>query len=178
MRVIVVFFIGVGCFFYSGCTPTSMHGLAHPYSDIEAPTFCLYKGWATKQDAKPHAIDSILIYRAGKINDERFDWKTEIPYSDQDTWEMAYDPDGKSKPAEKPFSCLTYGQVPPGYIETIPAQPLISERVYTVRLRRKEGGPMSWVYFIIRADAQGHPIQLEYSNSPSNLDRIHVITKQ
>ncbi|MXZ44665.1 MAG: hypothetical protein F4Z01_06810, partial [Gammaproteobacteria bacterium] len=105
--LVVVFFIGVGCLFLSGCTPKLMHGLVQPHSDITAPTFCFYDGDWNDQNSKPVAISRILIYRAGKINDERFDWKTERPYSDQDTWEMEYDPDGKSKPPEKPFSCLT-----------------------------------------------------------------------
>ena len=175
-RVIVVFLIGVGCVFSGGCTPRSMHGLAHPHSDIEAPTFCLYEGWG--QDAKPYPIYLIKVFRGKKINDERFDWETEIRYSDQIAWEIEYAPDGKSKPPDKLFTCITYGKIPPGYIENIPAQPLILERVYFLLMPRKEGGPMSWVYFIIRADAQGRPTHLEYSNSPNNLDRIHAIPPQ
>ena len=176
MRIIAVFLIAFVCLFLSGCMK-HMHGITHPHSDIEAPTFCLYEGWATKQDAKPYPIHRILIYRSGKINDDPFDWETERPYSDQDTWDIEYAPDDKSNPPEKPFACLTYGKVPPGYIENIPAQPLIPERLYTVRITRKEGGPMSWVYFVLRADAQERPTHLEYRMGPGP-DDIFVITKQ
>ena len=175
-RIITVFLIAFICLFLSGCMK-HMHGITHPHSDITAPTFCLYDGHWNDQKSKPVAISRILIYRAGKINDERFDWETERPYSDQDTWEMEYDPDGKSDPPSKPLSCLTYGKVPPDYIESIPAQPLIPERVYTVRLQPQGGMPMSWGYFVIRADSQGRPTHLEYNMSPGP-DDIFVITRQ
>ena len=183
MRIIVVFLIGVGCLFYSGCVP-HMDGLTHPHSDIEAPTFCLYGGGWTEQDAKPQPIYRLRVTREEKFSgDERFEWRNWLSwrkkrYADQDTWDIEYAPDGKSNPPEKPFSCLTYGKAPPGYIEHIPAQPLIPERVYTVLIEPKGGTPKSGVYFIIRADAQGHPIHLEHTTHPNDLDRIQVITKQ
>ena len=172
--LVVVFFIGVSCLFLSGCM-TSMHGLTHPHSEIEAPTFCLYEGRVSKHDAEPRSIDLILVTRVAKINDERLEWETSQRLEDdQVTWEMEYDPDGKSNPPSKPFSCLTYGKVPPGYIETIPAQPLIPERFYAVLLRRNKGRtPNVWVYFIIRADAQGQPTHLEYKSHYGN---VQVIT--
>ena len=184
MRLIICFFISLSCFFYSGCVP-SMHGLAHPHSEIQVPTFCLYDGRETKQDAKPQPIYRLRVTREEKFSDDaRFEWRNWLSwrkkrYADQDTWDIEYAPDGKSNPAEKPFSCITYGKVPPGYVEHIPAQPLIPERLYTVLLRRSKGRPPnSWVYFIIRADAQGHPIQLEHTIHPNDLDRIHIITKE
>ncbi len=65
--------------------------------------------------------------------------------------------------------------MPEGYIKGIPAQPLIPERVYTVRLQPKGGMPMSWVYFIIRADAQGRPTHLEYRTQNGD---VYVISQQ
>ena len=180
-RVIVVFLIGVGCLILSGCVK-SMHATPHPHSDIEAPTFCLYEGWATKQDAKPEPIYRLRVMRVNKINDERIDWDTlkvlyaqVRPWSDQDTWDIEYAPDGKSDPPEKPFACITYGKVPPGYIEHIPAQSLIPERLYDVLIEPKGITPKSGVRFIIRADSTGKPIKLEYDFARN---QIHVITPQ
>ena len=65
--------------------------------------------------------------------------------------------------------------MPEGYIEGIPAQPLIPERVYTVLLQPKGGMPMSWVYFIIRADAQSRPTHLEYRTQNGD---VYVISQQ
>ena len=182
MRIIAVFLIAFVCLFLSGCMK-HMHGITHPHSDITAPTFCLYEGWSTKQDAKPYPIYRIGVSRMNKIDDEPFDWgKWEEymqmrPVSDQAAWEIVYDPDGKSNPPEKPFACITYGKVPPGYIEKTPAQLLIPERCYTVLMTRTEGGPMSWGDFVIRADAQGRPTHLEYRMDPGP-DNIFVITRQ
>ena len=182
-RMIVVFFICVGYLFSSGCVNV-MHGLTHPHSEITAPTFCIYDGHWNDQESKPLAIYHILVGRGKKINDERIDWSKWHIFSpirtgaDQVTWEMEYDPDGKSDPPSKPLSCLTYGKVPPGYIETIPAQPLIPERVYTVIVRPKGGMPNLDVYFIIRADSTGRPTQLEYTIQPTRLDQIHIINRE
>ena len=55
-------------------------------------------------------------------------------YTDQVAWVMEYAPDPEAEPPPRPFSCITYGKVPPGYIEKIPAVPLIPERLYTVLL--------------------------------------------
>ena len=50
---------------------------------------------------------------------------------------------GNPDPPSKYCSCITYSKMPEGYIEGIPAQPLIPERVYTVLLQPKGGMPMS-----------------------------------
>ena len=159
MRLIICFLIGVGCLFYGGCVP-SMHAITHPHSEITAPTFCLYEGWSTKKDAKPAPINSIRVNRVNKVNDEPIDWTKLKEYGqlrpsiDQVAWEIEYASDGKSKPPERRFSCITYGQVPPGYIEKITAQPLIPERLYSVAIK---GMPRSSVIFVIRVDSMGHP---------------------
>ena len=59
----------------------------------------------------------------------------------------------------------------------IPAQKLIPERVYTIRLQPKGGMPMSRIYFVIRADAQGRPTQLEHRSGDGD-GTIRVITPQ
>ena len=172
LRAIVVLFICIGCLVSSGFL-RGLHGLTHPHSDVTAPTFCLYEGWKDGWEAEralPVPIYRIRVTRAEKFSgDERFEWRDWHSWrkgrdSYEVTWEMEYVPDDKAHPLARPFSCITYGKVPPGYIETIPAQPLMSERVYTVRLQSEGETPMSWVYFIIRADSTGHLTQLEASH--------------
>jgi hypothetical protein len=99
-------------------------------------------------------------------------------YTDQVAWEMEYVPDDQAHPLTRPFSCITYGKVPPGYDETIPAVPLIPERLYTVLLETQEVTARGGMYFIIRSDLAGHPTQLEYTIKPTRLDQIRVITQQ
>lgn len=184
VRVIVIFLVCISVLFAGGCVPGRWHGAPHPSSDIEAPTFCLYKGWEGEPDAKPIAIYRIRVNRTNKIDDEPINWAKWMEYHqvsppiDQSAWEIEFTPDGKSKPPEKPLACIIYGRVPPGYIEHIPAQPLIPERIYTVQIKPKGGMPNSYVYFFIRADVQGRPIQLEHRFPVGREEIIGVIPKQ
>ena len=187
LRTIVALFVCIGCLVSSGCLK-GLHGLTHPHSDVTAPTFCLYKVWKNgweDEHALPVPIYLIRVTRAEKFSgDERFEWRNWCSWrkgrdSDEVTWEMEYVPDDEAHPLARPFSCITYGKVPPGYIETIPAQPLTPERVYTVRLQSEGGKPMSWVYFIIRADSTGRLTQLEASHARRyRRDDIHIITQE
>ena len=105
-------------------------------------------------------------------------WREQRPLDKgpiQEVWSIEYAPDS-SDPPEKPFSCIIYGKVPPGYEEQTAALPLIPERVYSAMiLDINKEFPMSWVYFIIRADSQGRPTHLEYESDMSN---VQVITPQ
>ena len=67
---------------------------------------------------------------------------------------------------------------PPGYIEKIPAAPLIPERLYVVLLDPQEVTARGGMYFIIRLDSTGHPTQLEYTIKPTRLDHVRVVTQQ
>ena len=98
--------------------------------------------------------------------------------TDQVAWVMEYAPDPESEPSPRPFSCITYGKVPPGYEETIPAVPLIPERLYTVLLETQEVTTRGGMYFIIRLDSAGHPTQLEYTIKPARLDHVRAVTQQ
>lgn len=165
MRGIVSILICVGCLVSSGCVGTRMHGYTHPHSEVMAPTFCLYRGW--EEHAQPTPIYEIIVTREETFSDdERFEWRNwrswrKGRYADQVTWEMKYVPDDQAYPLARPFSCITYGKVPPGYDEPISPVPLIPGRLYTVQILPKGVTPMSWMYFIIRADSTGHPIQVE-----------------
>ena len=189
-RAIVVFFICVGCFVSSGCVIDSWtHSLPHPHSELTAPTFCLYEGAfrlsgdLSELHKKPEPIHLIRVKRLNKVNDEPIDWNKWREYGDirpsidQVAWKIEYAPDGKSEPPERRFSCITYGEVPPGYIEMIPAQPLIPERLYSVLVQ-----PGGVLQFVIRADSQGEPTHLEYAiDSPLPSARtggVHVMTRE
>lgn len=178
-RAIVVLLICVGGPFMVGCTQP-MYGLPHPHSELTAPTFCLYDAWADIY-AKPVAIYRVRVTRATKIDDKPIDWSRWTVFSpisagtDQVAWEIEYAPDGKSKPFH-PFSCLTYGKAPKGYIEHIPAQPLIPERLYRVQILPKGITPMAWVFFVIRADSTGRETHLEY-RLRKGTDNVYVIDK-
>ena len=172
LRAIAVLFICIACLVSSGCL-RGLHGLTHPHSDVTAPTFCLYEGWKDgweDEHALPVPIYLIRVTRADKFSDdERFEWRNWRSWrkgrdSDQVTWEMEYLPDDEAHPLARPFSCITYGKVPPGYEENIPPVPLIPERLYTVQILPKGVTPTSRVYFIIRADSTGRLIQLEASH--------------
>ena len=99
-------------------------------------------------------------------------------YADQVAWEMEYAPDPEAEPSPRPFSCITYGKVPPGYIEKTAAAPLIPERLYTVLLEPKEVTARAGMYFIIRLDSARHPTQLEYTLKPARLDHVRVVPQQ
>ena len=99
-------------------------------------------------------------------------------YTDQVAWVMEYAPEPEAEPSPRPFSCITYGKVPPGYDEKIPAVPLIPERLYTVLLEPQEVTARGGMYFIIRLDSTGHPTQLEYTLKPTRLDQIREIIQQ
>ena len=178
-QVIGVFLIGVGCWVSSGCVGTMLHGYPHPHSELTAPTFCLYKGWEDEH-AQPFPIYEICVTREETFSDDtRFEWDNWLSwrkgrYADQVTWEIKYVPDDNDPALTKPLSCITYGKAPPGYDELIPPLSLIPERLYTVQILPKGITPMSWVYFIIRADSQGHPTQLEVRYEYD----IHIINQE
>ena len=182
--VIVVLLIGVGCLVSTGCVPIILwHGYTHPHSAVTAPTFCLY--WGEDEHSQPIPIYEISVIRYEAFSDdERFEWHNwrseQEPFADEVTWVMQYVPDDEAHPPARPLSCITYGKAPPGYDELIPPLPLIPERMYTVSIRpTKYPLPMSRVYFIIRADSTGHPIQLEVNNvDHRERDNIHIITPE
>ena len=179
-RSIVSLLICIGCLVLSGCRPFR-HGIIHPHSKVTEPIFCLYDGRFHFEDVKPLPIGKIRVHQEGVFDDERMEWSKWLeqkPLSKgpfQEVWHIEYAPDS-SDPPEKPFSCIIYGKVPPGYEEQTAALPLIPERVYSVFIMDIDDTfPMTWVYFIIRADSQGRPTHLEYESDMSN---VQVITPQ
>ena len=183
LRAITVLFIGISSLFSSGCA-SKLHGFAHPHSDVTAPTFCLHEGDARDKDAPPVPIYRIIVLRDKQNRgNQRLEWRNWSLWRDGRrgypiAWEMEYAPDPEAQPSPRPFSCITYGKVPPGYDEKIPAVPLIPERLYAVLLETQEVTARGGMYFIIRLDLTGHPTQLEYTIKPTRLDQIREITQQ
>jgi hypothetical protein len=99
-------------------------------------------------------------------------------YTDHVAWVIEYAPDPEAQPSPRPFSCITYGKVPPGYDEKVAAAPLIPERLYVVLLEPQEVTARGGMYFIIRLDSTGHPTQLEYTIKPTRLDHVRGVTQQ
>lgn len=156
----------------SGCQ-ILRHGIIHPYSKVSVPTFCLYEGTEFSENPNPLPIGKLSIYQTGVFDDERMEWskwhqqKPVFRGPSQEVWHVEYalKPDEQSV---RPFSCITYGKAPPGYKQKAPALPLIPERFYAAMILKKDTEtPMSWVYFIIRADSTGHPIKLESGDGSS-----------
>ncbi len=175
---------------------------------MTTPTFCLHEGDAHDKNAPPVPIYRIIVLRdRQKRGNQCLEWRNwglwrdghrrytnevawEMEYGDpaaearlsrytgQVAWEMEYAPDPEAQPSPRPFSCLTYGKVPPGYIEDIPAVPLIPERLYTVLLEPQEVTARGGMYFIIRLDLTGHPTQLEYTLKPTRLDQIRAVNQE
>ena len=160
--------------FSSGCVRLGPEPSVHPHSEVTAPTFCLYDG------DDPQAIVLIHVMRRSKDDDERIDimeWSSKTPWAatDQMAWKIEYAPDPEAQPSPRPFSCITYGKVPPGYIETAPAVPLIPERLYTVFIGDKSERSARLVLFIIRASDTGSPVKLEYSIDPIHYHGVRII---
>lgn len=176
-RVIFGVLICIACLISSGCVRLGPAPSVHPHSEVTKPTFCIH------EDDSPRPIGLIHVERRSKQNDERIeimDWYNKKPWtsSDQVAWEIEYAPAPSypSDPYHKPFSCITYGKVPPGYKETAPAQPLIPERLYIVSIVDKSTRAYNSVFFIIRASDTGSPVKLEYSMDSVYYHGVHIIT--
>ena len=170
----------IGLLVTSGCVIMAGEPSLHPHSEITAPTFCLHDG-----NSEPRAITRITVVRDEKVNDERIEWVESGPPvwhrlwrgGDQLAWVLEYAPDG-SAPLVKTFSCITYGKAPPGYREKSPALPLTPERLYRVEVETEDAQAGALMYFIIRLDAMGRPVKLEYAPAHGGAYKVQVIPQR
>ena len=154
----------------TGCARTDGRGIVHPHSSVTAPTFCFYSELYRDEEpersrnSEPRAIGRLEVFLA----DEDLNVTAEA-------WIIHYQPDPLYEEL-KPYSCITYGQLPPGYREKAPAPPLIPERHYQVRIEslkgHYEGG---YISFDIRLDSNGQPAKLEYSDDNSYPPNIKTL---
>ena len=155
----------------SGCSHIERRGIVHPHSSVTSPTFCVYTESGRdeepkrSQQSKPRAIGRLEVYlRHEKSN------------VTEEAWVIHYLPDPLYKEL-KPFSCITYGKLPPGYREKAPASPLIPERDYHVRLRSLRDEYGGSIDFNIRLDSNGQPAKLEYSDDNSYPPTIKTLSE-
>lgn len=142
----------------SGCSNyVATRAIVHPHSAVTAPTFCAYSESTRDEEptrsrqSEPRAIERLEVYL-----------RLEPPELDERVWVIHYRPDPLADEL-KPYSCITYGKLPPGYRERAPAVPLIPERTYSVHLVTRRSRDESSIKFNIRADANGQPARLEFS---------------
>lgn len=167
-RLGLMFCFTVGVAIWSGCTPRLSWITVDPQSDVARPTFCLHdrrgKSEHLYRVTKPLYINEIIVRRFYEIeehNQRELGLKTPWRAYDKVFWRMQYLPEDKK--ATHPLHCIRYGQVPPGYKDLVPAQPLEANRVYSVRLYSFETIDRSvWMRFLLRPDSAGVPMRLEY----------------
>ena len=154
MRFIGLIVVLMGLLVTSGCITIAGDAI----SAVMAPTFCLLNG-----TAEPAPIEKIWVYS----------------YKDgprKNMWILEYVP-APSQPSVRPFSCITYGKVPPGYREKAAALPLLPERSYQVRIERWDDNSVvpAELSFIIRLSPSGAPVKLQYSSH--RYRHLQVITQ-
>ncbi len=139
-----------------GCTPPLGYVTIDWGSVVMQPTFCMYRDPYFQERL---SIGSIEVQKARGFSGEKKGWK-----DSQTVWQLKYKSSDNfiTKLLMSPVSCLTYGEVPPGYQEEVRAVPLQPEQLYVVGLDGYDGTDADGLYFIIRLDASGTPDRLEY----------------
>ena len=147
--------------FTSGCSNIVGRGIVHPHSSVTSPTFCVYSESLRSEEPKrsqnsePLAIKRLEVYQTHEKSDVVVE-----------AWVIHYLPNPLYEEL-RPFSCITYGKLPPGYREKAPALPLIPETHYSVRLSPIPSYYQGSIRFNIRLDSSGQPAKLEYSDDNS-----------
>ena len=141
---------------FVGCQPALGYVTIDWGSSVMQPTFCMYQDPYFQE---PLSVGSIEIRKNLSASDEENRWK-----KSQTVWQLKYkSPDDfTTRLLTSPVSCLTYGEVPPGYQETVKAVPLEPEQLYSFGMDGDDGTDADGVYFIIRLDESGTPERLEY----------------
>ena len=128
-------------------------------SSVVQPTFCMYRDPYFQE---PLSVGSIEVNKIRRFSGEEKRWRRWK--KSQTVWQLKYkSPDDfTTRLLTSPVSCLTYGEVPPGYQEIVKAVPLEPEQLYVIGLDGDDGTDADGVYFIIRLDESGTPERLEY----------------
>lgn len=170
-RLALIFCLIVVVTIWSGCRPSlSLIAINHE-SDIARPTFCLHdrrgKSEHVHSITKPLYIREIVVHRYLETEEHnQRELGIETPWRGWDKcfWRMQYLPENKK--TTHPLHCIRYGDVPPGYKELVPAQPLKPGRVYSVDLYGfEEIINAESMKFILRPDSSGALMQLEYDSA-------------
>lgn len=164
LSLVISIFFGHGCSYAPGSISIDSR------SALMQPRFCYHlRPFTERLD-----IGKIVVSKVRRSSVMQKRWELDSPgKSGQTVWELEYKASNfllfyytsclfgwRPKP---PVSCLTYGEVPPGYEEEVKALPLEPEQLYIVWIkednmpRHSEG-----LKFIIRSNEAGTPERLEY----------------
>ena len=147
-------------------------------STLMQPTFCLYRNRYFQERLD---IGTIIVRKAKRSSEEKKRLELDLLLESdvlfggkdlQKVWHLQYKSSGFFLfnfinrflgLSASPVSCLTYGEVPPGYEEKMRAGSLEPEELYSVWMEEhnspRHPGDLK---FIIRLDGTGIPKQLEY----------------
>ncbi len=161
----------ISCFFAVGCSYLAGYITIDSQSKVMKPTFCVYLDRCFRHHQERLDIESITVSKVRRSSEEKKGWKVHSPArreAVQRVWYLEYkSPDNFIKRlfglSASPVSCLTYGEVPPGYEERVKAQPLEPGELYRVWIDTYHyPGDSESLRFIIRLDATGSPERVEY----------------
>ena len=137
----------VWCFV--GCQPRAGYTTVDVRLTLMQPTFCMYRDASLQERLD---IQSLMVWKVQRSQKFASQWE-----QIQRVWDLSY----IENPSTSPVSCLTYGEVPPGYQEYVKALPLEPEQFYKVWTWADRGVQSEYRYFIIRVDENGTPKRLE-----------------
>lgn len=171
--IVIILLIGIliSCFFAVGCSYLSGYITIDSQSKVMKPMFCVYLDRCFRHRQERLDIETITVSKVRRSSEEKKGWESYSPTRWEDAqrvWYLEYkSPDNFIKRllglSASPVSCLTYGEVPPGYEEGMKAQPLEPEELYTVWIDTyRYPGDSESLRFIIRLDATGSPERVEY----------------
>ena len=171
--LVIILLIGVliSSFFVAGCVYAPGYITIDSQSKVRKPTFCVYLDRCFRHLQERLDIEKITVSKVRRSSEQEKGWESHSParWEDaQQVWFLEYkSPDNFIKRlfglSASPVSCLTYGEVPPGYEEGVKAQPLEPEELYRVWIDTYHyPGDSGSLRFIIRLDATGSPERVEY----------------
>lgn len=171
IAIIVRVGILISCFFAAGCSYLSGYITIDSRSKVTQPTFCVYLDRCFRHHQERLDIETITVSMVRRSSEEKKGWESHSSARWEDgqrVWSLEYkSPDNFIKKllglSTPPVSCLTYGEVPPGYEEGMKARPLELEELYSVLINTYNyPGDSESLRFIIRLNATGSPERVEY----------------
>ena len=147
--VIILLSILISCLVSGGCQPAPGYITVDSRSGLMQPMFCLYRDASLQ---KQLGIRTIVVWKVQRSTEFDSHW---------DRIEQVWSLSCIKSQSTSAVSCLTYGEVPPGYQADVKAVPLEPEQFYSVWLPGFRGVDSEDRYFIIRLDDNGIPERLE-----------------
>ena len=175
----------ISCFFAVGCSYLSGYITIDSRSKVMKPMFCIYLDRCFRHHQERLDIEAITVSKVRRSSEEKNGWKFDSPSRWEDVhrvWYIEYkSSDNFIKRllglSTSPVSCLTYGEVPPGYEEGLKARPLEPEQFYSVWIDTYNyPGDSKPLKFIIRLDGTGTPERVEYHLGSFHIDHQRYFT--